>query len=81
MYVNVIGMIVKADVEKAVLEIRPYLQADGGDIELVAVDEDVVRVRLQGACVGCPMAQMTLRDGVERYLRSKVSGIKTVEAV
>ena len=51
-----IGMVVKAEVEEAVTEIRPWLQADGGDIELVAVEDDVVKVRLKGACAGCPMA-------------------------
>jgi len=62
--------------------IRPMLQADGGDIKLVGVDEDnTVRVRLQGACKGCPGAQMTLKNGVERLLREKVPEVKTVIAV
>jgi len=64
-------------------EIRPALQSHGGDIELVAVDEDtgVVSVRLQGACQGCPGAAMTLRIGVERQLRQRVPGITEVRAV
>lgn len=74
-------MVVKAEVEEAVTEIKPWLQADGGDIELVAIENDLVKVRLKGACAGCPMAQMTLRNGVENYLKKKISGVKTVEAV
>jgi Fe-S cluster biogenesis protein NfuA len=64
-------------------QIRPLLQADGGDIELVSVDEDagVVSVRLQGACKGCPGAAMTLKLGVERHLRQKVPQVKEVVAV
>jgi Fe-S cluster biogenesis protein NfuA len=62
--------------------IRPMLQNDGGDIELVGVDADkTVRVRLQGACRGCPGARMTLKMGVERVLRQKVSDVKEVIAV
>jgi Fe-S cluster biogenesis protein NfuA len=69
-------------VKNALETIRPYLQADGGDVELVNItDEGVVEVRLTGACVGCPMSQMTLRAGVERALMREVSGIKRVEAV
>ncbi len=64
-------------------EIRPMLQADGGDIELVSVDEEtgVVSVRLQGACKGCPGAQMTLKMGVERHLKEKVPEVTEVVAV
>lgn len=61
--------------------IRPRLQADGGDIELVDVTDGVVKVRLQGACHGCPGAQMTLKMGVERLLREKIPEVKTVESV
>lgn len=70
-------------VEEALGEIRPSLQADGGDIELVDVDEQtgVVKVKLQGACAGCPMAQMTLQMGVERVLKSKIPEITRVENV
>jgi Fe-S cluster biogenesis protein NfuA len=75
--------LLKDKVMKAVEELRPYLQADGGDIELADVDEDegVVRVRLKGACVGCPMSQSTLQLGVEQFLKKKVPEIKWVEAV
>jgi len=64
-------------------EIRPLLQADGGDLELVSVDEatGVVSVRLQGACKGCPGAAMTLKMGVERFLRERVAEVKEVVAV
>ena len=62
--------------------IRPMLQNDGGDIELVGVDEDkTVRVRLQGACKGCPGAAMTLKMGVERLLKERVAEVKEVIAV
>lgn len=69
---------------KPIIEhIRPLLQADGGDIELVGVDEatGVVSVRLQGACSGCPSAQMTLKMGVERHLKEKVPAVTEVVAV
>jgi Fe-S cluster biogenesis protein NfuA len=69
---------------RAVIEaLRPLLQADGGDIELVAVDEQtgLVSVRLQGACKGCPGAAMTLKMGVERHLREKVPEVKEVVSV
>ncbi|MHB0913660.1 MAG: NifU family protein [Armatimonadota bacterium] len=68
-------------VEEALQEIRPALQADGGDIELVEVDEQtgVVRVKLVGACAGCPMSQMTLQMGVERTLKARVPEVTKVE--
>ncbi|NIT78669.1 MAG: NifU family protein [Thermoplasmata archaeon] len=63
-------------------EIRPNLQADGGDVELVEVTEGgIVKVRLVGACVGCPMAAMTLKDGIERLLKEEVPEVQEVEAV
>ena len=73
----------KTKVEKAIEELRPYLQADGGDIELTDVDEEkgVAKVRLKGACARCPMSQITLQLGVEEFLRKKVPEIKWVEAV
>jgi len=67
---------------KAVIEkIRPALQADGGDIELVGVEDGVVKVRLKGACAGCPMSQMTLKMGVEQSLKKEIPEVKSVEAV
>lgn len=69
-------------VEKALEQIRPALQADGGDIELVEVTpEGIVKVRLTGACGGCPMATMTLKQGVESKLKELVPEVKEVEAV
>jgi Fe-S cluster biogenesis protein NfuA len=68
-------------VEKALEKIRPMLQRDGGDIELVEVTDGVVKVRLTGACKGCPMSQMTLKQGVEKLLLKEVPGLKEVQAV
>jgi Fe-S cluster biogenesis protein NfuA len=69
-------------VEKALNTIRPYLKADGGDVELVQVTkEGIVEVKLTGACSNCPMSQMTLRAGVERALIKEVPGIRRVESV
>ena len=62
-------------------EIRPGLQADGGDVELVDIVDGVVKVRLKGACAGCPMSQMTLAFGIERVLKERIPEIKKVEAV
>jgi len=67
---------------QAVLDkIRPALQADGGDVELVGVEGGVVKVSLQGACRGCPMSQMTLANGVERVLKQELPDVERVEAV
>lgn len=71
----------KAEVAKALEEVRPHLQVDGGDVELVDVEDGVVKVKLKGACAGCPMSQMTIKWGVENYLKKKVPGVKSVEAV
>lgn len=71
----------KEQVSAVIDEIRPLLQADGGDIELVGVEDGVVKVRLRGACAGCPGAQMTLKMAVERRIKSKVPEIRRVESV
>ena len=69
-------------IEDALNKVRPSLQADGGDVELVDVDEEgVVKVRLTGACGGCPMSQMTLKMGIEKVLKQNVPEINSVEAV
>jgi Fe-S cluster biogenesis protein NfuA len=68
-------------VEEILNQIRPSLQADGGDVELVDVVDGIVKVRLKGACAGCPMSQMTLAFGIERVLKEKVPEVKKVEAV
>jgi len=71
----------KEKVEEALKLVRPALQADGGDVELVDVIDGVVKVRLKGACGGCPMSQMTLTRGVEATIKKVVPEIKRVEAV
>jgi Fe-S cluster biogenesis protein NfuA len=71
----------KEAVQAVIDKIRPMLQADGGDVELVAVDDSVVKVRLQGACKGCPMSQMTLKNGIEKYIKKEVPQVDRVEAV
>ena len=72
---------IEKKVQKALAEIKPRIQADGGDIELVAIENGTVKVRLQGACSGCPMAALTLKQGVERFIKAKVPEIQSVEAV
>ena len=72
----------REEIQAALDTVRPALQRDGGDCELVDVLEDgTVTVRLTGACGGCPMSQMTLKAGIERVLKEKVPSVKTVEAV
>ena len=72
----------KARVQEVLDQIRPALQADGGDVELVEVTEDgVVKVALQGACRGCPMSQLTLSNGVERVLKEQIPEVVRVEPV
>jgi Fe-S cluster biogenesis protein NfuA len=74
-------MVLKTEVARALEEVRPHLQADGGDVELVDIEDGVVKVKLKGTCAGCPMSQMTVKWGVENYLKKKVPGVKSVEAV
>ena len=71
----------KEKVEDALNKIRPMLQADGGDVELVDVEDGVVKVRLKGACAGCPMSQMTIKNGVERILKEQIPEVNSVESV
>jgi len=68
-------------VREALEEIRPRLQADGGDIEFLGVSQGVVKVKLTGACAGCPMSTMTLKMGVEQYLKQKIPEVVRVEAL
>lgn len=68
-------------VEKALDGIRPSLITDGGNVELVEVKDGMVKVKLTGACSGCPMSQMTLKMGIERHLKSEIPEIKEVVAV
>jgi Fe-S cluster biogenesis protein NfuA len=72
---------VKEKVEATLAKIRPALQADGGDVELVGVEDGVVRVSLRGACAGCPMSTMTLKQGIERILKEEIPEVKEVVAV
>lgn len=71
----------KEQVQSVIDKIRPSLQADGGDVELVGIDDGVVKVRLQGACAGCPMSQMTLKNGIERLLKQELPEVTSVESV
>ena len=71
----------KEKVEAVLAQIRPALQADGGDVELVDVNEGVVKLKLKGACAGCPMATMTLKQGIERVLKAQMPEVKEVVAV
>jgi len=68
-------------VRKALEEIKPQIQADGGDIDLVAIENKTVKVRLRGSCVGCPLSALTLKQGVERLVKARVPEIDSVEAV
>lgn len=70
------------DVQKALDRVRPDLQADGGDVDLVDVTEDgIVKVKLVGACQGCPMSRMTLKRGIERFLQHEIPEVKEVVSV
>lgn len=72
----------REEVQAALDIVRPQLQADGGDAEIVDISEDgIVKLRLKGACGGCPMSQMTLKMGIERILKERVPAVKSVEAV
>jgi len=74
---------VKEKVEVVLAQVRPALQADGGDVELIDVieSEGVVKLKLKGACSGCPMATLTLRNGIERLLKEQIPEVKEVVAV
>ena len=71
----------KEQVQEVLNIIRPSLQADGGDVELVDVKDGVVSVRLKGHCAGCPMSTMTLKKGIERFLKEKIPAVKEVVGV
>ena len=68
----------KEKIEAALNKIRPTLRADGGDVQLVEVKDGIVKVKLTGACGGCPMATMTLKNAVEKVIKEQVPGIKQV---
>jgi Fe-S cluster biogenesis protein NfuA len=71
----------KEKVVAVLAQIRPALQADGGDVELVDVNDGIIKLKLKGACAGCPMATMTLQHGIERILREQIPELKEVLAV
>ncbi|HHY98244.1 MAG TPA: NifU family protein [Firmicutes bacterium] len=71
----------KEKVEEVLNQIKVALQAHGGDVELVGIDGGIVKVRLTGACVGCPMSRLTLKNGVERALKAEIPEVESVEAV
>ncbi len=71
----------KDHVEQVLDEMRPYLMADGGNVELVDIDGPIVKLRLQGACGSCPSSTMTLRMGIERRLREMIPEIAEVEQI
>ncbi len=71
----------KEKVQAVLDKVRPSLQADGGDVELVDVEGGTVKVRLKGACAGCPMSQMTLKNGIERILKEEIPEVESVESV
>jgi Fe-S cluster biogenesis protein NfuA len=73
--------VMEEEVKKALEKVRPMLQADGGDVEYVGFEDGVVKVRLKGACHGCPMSQMTLQHGIERFLKKEVADVKKVESI
>ena len=71
----------KEKINEALNKIRPSLQADGGDVELVDYIDGIVQVRLKGACSGCPMSTMTIKNGIENYLKQVIPEVKSVEQV
>ena len=71
----------KEKVEEVLKGIRPSLQADGGDVELVDIENGIVKVRLTGACGACPMSQMTLKQGIEQHIKKSIPEVFSVEAV
>lgn len=71
----------KEKVERVLKKIRPSIQADGGDVKLIDVSDGVVKVKLTGACVGCPMASMTLKQGIEAMLKKEIPEVKEVRSV
>jgi Fe-S cluster biogenesis protein NfuA len=72
---------IKDDVEASLDRIRNALRVDGGDVQLVDINDGIVKVKLQGSCAGCPFSQMTLKNFIEKELRKDVSGVKSVESV
>ena len=78
---NLLSETIGERVKKALEQVRPQLQADGGDIEYVGFDNGIVKVKMKGACNGCPMSTMTLQWGVENFLKKRIPEVTKVEAV
>jgi len=77
-----VELMLKEKIEDALNKVRPALQADGGDVQFIDVDEEgVVKVKLTGACGGCPMSQMTLKMGIEKVLKQSVPEVNRVESI
>lgn len=68
-------------VKKFIEDVRPSLQADGGDVEFVKCEGNIAYVKLKGSCNGCPMARATLKNGIERYLKNNIPELESVEAI
>jgi Fe-S cluster biogenesis protein NfuA len=75
------GETIENRVQKALEELRPNLQADGGDVQFVGMEKGIVKVKLKGACEGCPMSSMTVQWGIENFLKKKVPEVLAVEAI
>lgn len=71
----------KEKIQEIIDKIKPMLQADGGDIEFVDYEDGVVKVRLQGACAGCPLSQITIKSGIEKMIKQEIPEVKSVEAI
>ena len=80
-YIDIKEIRMEEQVKEYIEHVRPSLQADGGDVEFVKMEGNVAYVRLQGSCHGCPMAQMTLKNGIEKYLKDNIPGLEAVESV
>ncbi len=74
-------MVLKEKVEAVLEQVRPHLMADGGDVELVGIEDGIVKLRLLGACGSCPSSTMTLKMGIERILKEKIPEVESVEQV
>ena len=72
---------IKEKVKSVIEKVRPGLQADGGDVEFIDIEDGIVKVRLKGACSGCPMATLTLKNGIEATIKAEIPEIKAVESV
>ncbi len=72
---------IQKEILRALEQIRPTLQKDGGDVEFIELDDNIVKVRLTGSCQKCPMSEVTLKEGIEKFIKSEIPSIKSVEAI